>query len=246
MSAIAEKLQQLANAGLDATPHEVAYIRWKGRVQSFLAQAFSEATATEFEKIGSNQYWSSALAIQIGMLEGLVLKEVQAPTAARVTGMAAPQGGAQQHPKRVFVVHGRDVETKESVARFLERLGLEPIILHEQPSSGRTVIEKFEVFSNVGFAVVLLTPDDVGGLATEPQKLTGRARQNVILELGYFLGRLSRRGVIALYKKDVEMPSDYQGVLYVEFDTAGAWRTKLAQELVQAGFSINLDALLRL
>src|ERR1035438_10530705 len=69
--------------------------------------------------------------------------------------------------KKVFVVHGHDDEAKEKVARFLERLKLEPIILHEQPNEGRTVIEKFEVFADVGFAVVLLTPDDVGALASE-------------------------------------------------------------------------------
>src|SRR5882724_3248104 len=151
------------------------------------------------------------------MLEGLALKEVQAPILTDAVDTATPQRFPHKHPKRVFVVHGRDNETKESTARFLERLELEPIILHEQPSSGRTVIEKFEVYSDVGFAVVLLTPDDVGRLATEP-KLKGRARQNVILELGYFLGSLSRRRVVALYKKGVEMPSDYKGVIYVEID----------------------------
>jgi predicted nucleotide-binding protein len=139
-------------------------------------------------------------------------------------------------------VHGHDSQTKESVTRFLERIGLEPVILHEQPSSGLTVPEKLEAFSGVGFAVILLTPDDVGGLGSEPDKLKPRARQNVILELGYFLGKLSRRRVCALYKT-VEIPSDYQGVLYVEYDALGGWRTKLAQELVEAGFSINLEAL---
>jgi predicted nucleotide-binding protein len=147
--------------------------------------------------------------------------------------------------KKVFVVHGHDNEAKESVARFIERLRLSPIILHEQPNSGRTVIEKFEVFSDVGFAVVLLTPDDIGTSAAEPKNLKPRARQNVILELGYFMGKLSRFRVCALYKPGVEIPSDYQGVLYIELDPAGAWKQKLAQELVEANFSIDLDGLLR-
>jgi predicted nucleotide-binding protein len=181
------------------------------------------------------------------MLEGLALKVMHdsTTTASGAAATVLPTSSAPQHSKRVFVVHGRDTEAKESVARFVERLGLEPIILHEQASSGRTVIEKFEVWADVGFAVVLLTPDDVGGLASSPTDLKGRARQNVILELGYFLGRLSRRRVCALYKKGVEIPSDYQGVLYVELDSPGVWRTKLAQELVEAGFSIQLDALLK-
>jgi predicted nucleotide-binding protein len=92
---------------------------------------------------------------------------------------------------------------------------------------------------------VLLTPDDIGAPATAKDKLAARARQNVILELGYFLGKLTRRRVCALYKAGVEIPSDFQGVLYVELDSGGAWRTKLAQELVEAGFSIDLQALLK-
>jgi len=197
-----------------------------------------------FTILGMAASWKDARDAQIGMLEGLALKEARdepIPDGSTSSGQIAPP----KQTKRVFVVHGRDTEVKESVARFLERLGLEPIILHEQPNSGRTVIEKFELHADVGFAVILLTPDDVGGLGVTPADLKGRARQNVILELGYFLGRLSRRRVCALYKKDVEIPSDYQGVLFVEFDPSGAWRTKLAQELVEGGFSINLDALLK-
>jgi predicted nucleotide-binding protein len=147
--------------------------------------------------------------------------------------------------KKVFVVHGHDSEVKESVARFIERLGLEPIILHEQPNSGRTLIEKFEVFSDVGFAVVLLTPDDVGASTKDKENLKGRARQNVVLELGYFTGKLGRRRVCPLYRRDVQIPSDFQGVIYTEIDAGGAWKTKLAQELVEAGFSIDLNALLK-
>lgn len=92
---------------------------------------------------------------------------------------------------------------------------------------------------------MLLTADDVGGPSSKsPPELQPRARQNVILELGYFSGKLTRRRVCALYKAGVEIPSDYQGVLYVEMDSAGAWKTKLAQELVEAGFSIKLESLL--
>ena len=146
--------------------------------------------------------------------------------------------------KKVFLVHGHDNEAKETVARFIERLSLVPVILHEQPNSGRTVIEKFEVFSDVGFAVVLLTPDDVGASSKNQKSLNPRARQNVILELGYFMGKLSRFRVCALYKQGIEIPSDYQGVLYIELDSVGAWKRKLAQELVEANFSIDMDGLL--
>jgi predicted nucleotide-binding protein len=145
----------------------------------------------------------------------------------------------------VFIVHGHDNEAKEITARFLERLGLQPIVLHEQPNSGRTVIEKFETYSgDIAFAVVLLTPDDVGDVATAETSLKARARQNVIMELGFFMGRLGRIRVCALHKGGVELPSDYQGVLYVEMDPAGAWKAKLAQEFVQAKLPIDLTALL--
>lgn len=246
MSGIASKILDLINAGQSVSTSG-SYYQWAARVESFLARAINVETADHFRKLcDPEQSWVKSGASQIGLLEGLaaVLDQERAERSG-VGPVALPSPLSTQLSKRVFVVHGRDIETKESVARFLERLGLEPIVLHEQPNSGRTVIEKFEVFADVGFAVVLLTADDVGGLATAPTNLGGRARQNVILELGYFLGRLSRRRVCALYKKGVEIPSDYQGVLYVEFDPAGAWRTKLAQELVEVGFSINHDALLK-
>jgi predicted nucleotide-binding protein len=146
---------------------------------------------------------------------------------------------------RVFIVHGHDNAAKEGTARFLEKLGLQPIILHEQPSGGRTIIEKFELFSrSASFAVVLLTPDDVGAVSSNSASLRPRARQNVVLELGYFMGRLGRDRVCALYSGGIELPSDYQGVIYVEMDTSGAWKAKLAQEFVQARLPINLEGLI--
>jgi len=144
--------------------------------------------------------------------------------------------------KRAFVVHGHDEAAREGVARFLEKLGLEPIILHEQPSGGRTVIEKLEHHGDVGFAVVLLTPDDVGAAASASADLRPRARQNVVLELGYFAGRLGRAKVCALHKGALELPSDVIGVVYVPLDSSGAWRLLLAKELREAGFDIDLNA----
>jgi hypothetical protein len=111
---------------------------------------------------------------------------------------------------KIFIVHGHDELAKESVARFIEKIGLEAIVLHEQPNAGRTIIEKFEDYSNVGFAVVLLTPDDIGSPKDKRNESQPRSRQNVILELGYFMGRLGRGRVCALYKEGVEIPSDYQ------------------------------------
>lgn len=141
-----------------------------------------------------------------------------------------------QIPK-IFIVHGHDNEAKAEVARFVERLGFRPIILHEQASQNRTVIEKFEANSDVGFAVVLLTPDDEGSKKGQPAK--PRARQNVVLELGYFVGRLGREKVCALRRGEVEIPSDFNGVVYETYDEHGAWKGKLAKELEAANFAIN-------
>lgn len=126
------------------------------------------------------------------------------------------------------------------MARFLEQLGLKPIILHEQPDKGRTIIEKFEAHANVGFAVVLLTPDDDGGLAGSGS-LAPRARQNVILELGYFIGKLGRSRVCALKAPVVEEPSDMTGVLYVPLDVYGNWKIQLARELKAAMIDVDLN-----
>jgi predicted nucleotide-binding protein len=143
--------------------------------------------------------------------------------------------------RKIFLVHGHDEAVKQSVARFLEKLNLEVIILHEQPNKGRTVIEKFEQHSDVGFAVVLMTPDDIGGLASDLSKTQTRARQNVILELGYFFGKLGRERVCAVHTGGVELPSDIHGILYIPFDAGGGWRLTLAKEIKAAGIDVDLN-----
>ncbi len=141
--------------------------------------------------------------------------------------------------RKVFIVHGHDDAAREAVARFLERTGFEPVILHEQANRGMTVAEKLDAYgTDIGFAVVLLTPDDVGRSASESE-LSPRARQNVLLELGYFVGRLGRDRVCALKKGDVEIPSDYVGVVYTALDDAGAWKAELGRELQAAGHTID-------
>lgn len=147
----------------------------------------------------------------------------------------------------VFIVHGRDSSMLDRVARLIEKLELKPIILHELPNEGRTIIEKFERFTDVGFAVILLTSDDIGYLKAEGQaNARPRPRQNVILELGFFLGRLGRRRVAVLHPEDenLEMPSDYAGVLYIPVDSPGKWQFRLANELKAAGLRIDANRIL--
>jgi predicted nucleotide-binding protein len=146
--------------------------------------------------------------------------------------------------RRVFIVHGRDDEARETVSRYIERLNLNAVILRDQPGAGSTIIEKFDNYADVNFAVVLLTPDDVGGargLRDRPEELKLRASQNAVFELGYFIGRFGRRKVGALYKEGVELPSDYQGVQYISLDSGGAWKLELAQNMKQAGLDVDLN-----
>lgn len=140
--------------------------------------------------------------------------------------------------KRIFIVHGHDEGARETVARFLDRLGFEPVILHEQANRGRTVMEKVEANSDVGFAVVLLTPDDEG--CTKGGTPAPRVRQNVLLELGYFLGLLGREKVCALKKGNVEIPSDFAGVVWESMEGNG-WQLALARELKAAGHDVDLN-----
>lgn len=142
----------------------------------------------------------------------------------------------------VFLVHGHDEATKEKVARFLEKLGLQVIILHEKVNQGMTIIEKFEEYAaKAGFAIVLFTPDDIGFPLGAEERKQPRARQNVVLEMGYFIGRLKREKVCVLYKGGVELPSDILGVVYHQIDDAGGWKLTVASELKSAGYAIDLN-----
>lgn len=146
--------------------------------------------------------------------------------------------------KKVFIVHGHDEIAKLTLARFLEQLNLEPIILHEQPSSSKTIIEKIEAFSDVDFAVVLYTPCDVGKKNSAESTTKNRARQNVVFEHGYFIGKLGRHNVTALVKGDVETPNDISGVVYIDLDDRGGWKLDLAKELKNAKYDIDLSNVL--
>ena len=125
--------------------------------------------------------------------------------------------------KKVFVVHGHDETAKTNVEIFLREIGLEPVVLHRQADEGLTVIEKFEKHSDVGYAFILLTPDEIAYIKAEEVKLDSerrkefRARPNVIFEFGYFVGKLGRSKVCCLYTGDVSLPSDVSGMIYKKF-----------------------------
>lgn len=195
---------------------------------------FAEAEADELRDNGALA--SAAKARVLAWLDGLL--DLHRPDAIHDV---APQKRATGTPKRVFVVHGHDDAAREAVARFLERLKLEPVILGERANEGKTIIEKFEHHADVDFAIVLLTPDDIGHAVAAANTSRNRARQNVVLELGYFVGRLGRHKVCALHKGDLELPSDYHGVLYIPMDSGGAWRLGIAKEMKAAQLDIDMN-----
>ncbi len=174
------------------------------------------------------------------ILERLPLFE---PKRSAADDVKAPQR-TEAETRRVFVVHGRNIAALDRVIRLLSDLDLEPVVLRDQPNAGRTIIEKFEAHADVGYAIVLMTGDDVGAVNNAPDiDLHLRARQNVVLELGFFIGRLGRRVVAALVERDVQIPSDIDGVIYIPYDAGDNWRLMLAKEMRAAGLPVDLNRL---
>lgn len=250
---MAEKLSP-SNKNLDA-------IQRRGRM--ILGRVFGDSSKYLMELEGIDIYWPSG-GIRTDSKEQMLnlfkvmleeVKEFGMPNLVpqRLLEFPIPQkvDKVQKDNTKVsnsiFIVHGHDEAMKQAVARTLEKPGLEPIILHEKPDKGRTVIEKFMDYSNVSFAVVLLSPDDMAySKDSSPKDARPRARQNVILELGFFLGKLGRGRVIVLYqeKENFEMPSDYSGVLYKPYDSKGQWQFDLIKELKARGYAVDADKLL--
>lgn len=202
-----------------------AYFNWPIRMGGGIPHSEKVAHVAK-DRLKSIQLLESAIAQLREKLEDMD----DTPTAAPVSSGVSS--------RKVFIVHGHDDGMKEGVARFLASIGFDPIILHEQANRGRTIIQKFrEEAQDVGFAVVLLSPDDE---TTEGQR---RARQNVILELGFFLGALGPDRVAALKKGDVETPSDFDGVIYTAYE--GSWKAALATELQATGYEIDWNKVMR-
>ncbi|MBN2244436.1 MAG: nucleotide-binding protein [Candidatus Aminicenantes bacterium] len=139
----------------------------------------------------------------------------------------------------VLIVHGSDEEVKKLAAQFIGRLGLNAVILHEMPDMGRIFVENFEEHREIGFALVLLTHDDIGDNPIETIELKPRAQQNVIFELGYLIGKLGWKRVCALYKGKVELPAKHDGIFYVEMDKNGAWEKTLTNDMKDSGLEIE-------
>jgi predicted nucleotide-binding protein len=255
-----KKLVQKADE-LRAGPHiqESDIKAWSTTARDFLVRTFGSESPNvnavlhasgdggfwaEMEDDELEAYLRSGLSNKIKILESCI-EQLETDIALSSRGgeaASAPEvSGSVLSPNKVFVVHGHNHGVKESVARFLEKLDLDPVILHEKPNAGRTIIEKVSDYADVHFAVVLLTADDEGRPRGSAEPAQFRARQNVILELGYFLGKLGRARVCALYEKGVELPSDYQGVLFLPLEGGDRWKFDLVRELRAAGFAVDAN-----
>ena len=212
-------------------------------IESFIPQIKAEDRASSVAFIGGPSYTYQAIGratdVTDDFIEGAIgYKKVLAETKNHA------HKSEKGEPNRVFIVHGHDESAQNKAARFVEKLGFEAIILHEKASSGRTIVEKIEHYSNVGFAIVLYTPDDVGNVKSEPDNLNVRARQNVVFEHGYLIGKLGRQNVSALVDGKLELPNDISGVVYISLDEGSAWQLQLAKEMKQSGYKIDMNKLI--
>lgn len=246
-----EKLESLIAEIEKLIDHNVttqfpAFLAWRTSTERFLIAQFGK-DSFEHQKLLETRFTPGQYANNRDAVEqcrrGLVttrlllkeyLAEMQEANSASVNNPVAPAFD------RVFIVHGHDGELKQNVARVVEKQGIEAVILSEQANRGRTIIQKFEDYADVGGAICLFTSDDVGRAkkATDDQP---RARQNVVFEAGYFMGKLGKERVVFLADNGVEMPSDLSGVVYTSTDN---WQVELLKELGAMGYAVDANKLL--
>lgn len=232
---------------------------WRNRTEVVLRAVFGEDSVTlkkfssvkytpgmYFSGMDTSGYQPAGVRQVIAILESAKL-EIEIAEESRDPGPPdAEDGGVAS--TRVFIVHGQDNARKYELEAYLQKLLADaPVILHQEPNGGRVLIEKFEESAaSVGFAVVLLTADDLGrSAALETGDERPRGRQNVVFELGFFIGLIGRARVAVLFDHGVELPSDISGLVYIPLDDAGAWKGKLASELDHAMIPVDWTALAR-
>lgn len=233
--------------------------RWRASVDAVMANAIPATSNTfqEFrglsyhigvwtgapgEEAEDRRYFASQVRRAAALIDaaiyelGLLVDETTSDGAASTPGSSV----VQENGTSIFVVHGHAEGPKYELMRLLDRTSaLPPVVLHEQPNRGATVIEKLERHATTAaFAVILLTADDVGGAAGSDMH-QARGRQNVVLEMGLFIGLLGRSRVAVLYEQDVELPSDLSGLVYIPLDPNGAWRFELLKEIEATGIEID-------
>lgn len=195
------------------------------KAQSFIISLFNESRITDnYNEFNKNffDYFTQALNDIL-----LANPEIQTDIPQKTNGT------------NVFIIHGHDDHLKVEVQLLMMRAGVRSLVLHEAPDKGRHTLDKLlEETKDAGYAIALLTPDDLA------ENGTNRARQNVILEIGYFLGQLGKARVRMLIKEGVEIPSDLHGVLYQKYDMNGAWKSKLMKEMQAVGIFVDMQAVI--
>jgi predicted nucleotide-binding protein len=242
MTDLATHIQKLIKEGEQFTYETFATLTSRGNAQSYSPEwiVFRQRALDIADELGRNN--DAAKTIRRGLnatLLGNGFDEFQASKLSIVNGLRAAAHLIGDQPlklpttptktvirsNRVFIVHGHDHVAKSELELYLTELGLEPVVLHRQADEGKTVIEKFEKHSDVGYAFIILTPDEIAypisdeKVADDKRRKERRPRPNVVLEFGYFIGRLGRENVCCLYTGEVDLPSDVSGILYKEFHT---------------------------
>ena len=243
---IIDEIPKLISANVSSS--DAGFQAWKARAERFLIHKYGKDSYehTRFTKtmfslgffVSGTPHSDFIKACQTG------LRTTQAIFQTYLDELAeedAPTPNVIQpaNYSKVFIVHGHDGELKQSVARIIEKQGIEAIILSEQANLGKTIIEKFEDYSDVGGAICLFTADDFGR-SKKAEEDRARARQNVVFETGYFIGRLGRDHIAILADDGIEMPSDLSGVVRTN---TGNWQFELLKELKAMGYAIDLNLL---
>jgi predicted nucleotide-binding protein len=234
--------------------HKPEWIEYKTRVKNFIHQSMSkDSPAVEMLKIALSINTERSYLIKFKQVKASLLKALENTKNALeedIYGELIDEESENLSPSlsnKVFVVHGHDSELKNDVERFIHEIGLEPIVLHRQADEGNTIIEKFEKNADVGYAFILLTPDEMAYTIDQKDiqndlKVTEyRARPNVIFEFGYFVGRLGRSKVCCLHKGDTSIPSDLSGLVYKKIDgNIDSIAYSIIKELKAVGYNIKV------
>jgi len=226
------------------------YIAWKMKVKNNIFIFFGKSSPI-FESFNKADYVPEILDPKIKLIQDrdLLLGNLYGVIDILELDIKMEDSEKKTFEKsnRVFIVHGHDEKMKNQLEIFLSEIGLESVVLHRKPDEGLTIIEKFEKYSDVGYAFILITPDDIGYSLTEDSKPEDkknkekRARQNVIFEFGYFVGRLGRRRVCCLYKEGVSLPTDVSGMIYKKVkDNVEEVAFAIQKDLIAVGYKIKV------
>lgn len=227
-------------------PSTPAFQAWYADAERFLIKRFG-VDSFEYNKLKDTKFMPGVLVSDSDVVrkckDGLVATKLIFNSYLSEIKEAEITNGIANNMSflnKIFIVHGHDGELKHSVARIVENQDIEAIILSELANKGRTIIEKFEENSNVGGAICLFTADDIGhAKSTVDEQL--RARQNVVFEAGYFMGKLGREHVVVIAEKTVELPSDMQGIVYTDRSN---WEIDVLKELKAMGYAVDMNKLI--